>query len=153
MGDNAAQAPVLSLTLAQKEKTLQDLTHDRWLKISADGMVALGVRSFLELWNVFRNYDVPICDVCNEAGIKVCFSSKPLLCRGFLFPLFEQIWSTLQAQACQNEECSVRMHDYCVKKKFHRPRVNPFSLKITLYIYRYLFAVTECFRYLVVSLS
>ena len=90
MGDNAAQAPVLSLTLAQKEKTLQDLTHDHWLNCSADGMVALGVRTFLELWNVFKNYDVPICDVCNEAGIKVCFSSKPLLCRGFLSPFFEQ---------------------------------------------------------------
>lgn len=104
-GEMATQMPsigAVSLTLAQKEKTLEELAHDHWLSHSLDGTVALGIRSFLELWNVFKNYDVPICDICNEAGIK--------------------------AQACQNEDCSVRMHDYCLKIKFHRaqvPRVCP----------------------------
>lgn len=104
-GETATQVPVMgamNLTLAQKEKTLEELAHDHWLSHTPDGMVVLGVRSFLELWNVFKNYDVPICDVCNEAGIK--------------------------AEACQNEDCSVRMHDYCLKNRFHRaqtPRVCP----------------------------
>eukprot|EP00250_Pteridium_aquilinum_P006747 c16599_g1_i1 orf=149-1057(+) len=104
-GETSTQTPsmgAMNLTLAQKEKTLEELAHDHWLSHTPDGMVALGIRSFLELWNVFKNYDVPICDVCNEAGIK--------------------------AQACQNEDCSVRMHDYCLKNRFHRaqiPRVCP----------------------------
>ncbi|KAH7415835.1 hypothetical protein KP509_14G062900 [Ceratopteris richardii] len=96
-GETSTQVPTMALTLAQKEKTLEELVHDRWLVQTADGMVHLGVRSFLELWNIFKNYDVPVCDICNEASIK--------------------------AQACQNEECSVRMHSYCLKAKFFRPQV------------------------------
>lgn len=104
-GETGTQLRVMgavNLSLAQKEKTLEELAHDHWLSLTPDGMVTLGVRSFLELWNVFKNYDVPICDVCNEAGIK--------------------------AQACPNEDCSVRMHDYCLKNRFYRaqtPRVCP----------------------------
>lgn len=95
--ESATQAAAMTLSLAQKEKTLEELAHDRWLSHTTDGMVVLGVRSFLELWNIFKNYDVPMCDVCNEAGIK--------------------------AQACQNGDCSVRMHDYCIKNRFHRPQI------------------------------
>ncbi|MCO5594674.1 hypothetical protein L7F22_048707 [Adiantum nelumboides] len=96
-GETATQVAAMTLTLAQKEKTLEDLAHDRWLSLTTNGMVALGIRSFLELWNIFKNYEVPICDVCNEAGIK--------------------------AQACQNGDCSARMHDYCLKIRFHRPQI------------------------------
>lgn len=93
----STQTSMVNLTLAQREKALTEFAQDRWLSRSEDGMVTLGVRSFLELWNVFKNYDVPFCDICNEAGIK--------------------------AQSCQNEDCPVRMHEYCLKIKFHRPQV------------------------------
>lgn len=99
-GDVATQSSQGSsnLTLAQKEKTLTEFDQDQWLSQSEDGMVTLGMRAFLELWNVFKNYDVPFCDVCNEAGIK--------------------------AQSCQNKDCPVRMHEYCLKVKFHYPQVS-----------------------------
>eukprot|EP00249_Psilotum_nudum_P005904 c19312_g1_i1 orf=390-1241(-) len=87
----------LHLTIAQKEKTLSELVNDKWMSRTEDGMVALGVRAFLELWSIFKNFDVPFCDVCNEAGIK--------------------------AQPCRNEECTVRIHDYCLQRRFHRRQV------------------------------
>ncbi|KAI5063918.1 hypothetical protein GOP47_0020588 [Adiantum capillus-veneris] len=96
-GETGTQVAAMTLTLAQKEKTLEELAHDHWLSLTTNGMVTLGIRSFLELWNIFKNYDVPLCDVCNEAGIK--------------------------AQACQNGDCSVRMHDYCLKNRFRGPQI------------------------------
>uniref|UniRef100_A0A0C9RS92 Non-structural maintenance of chromosomes element 1 homolog n=1 Tax=Wollemia nobilis TaxID=56998 RepID=A0A0C9RS92_9CONI len=79
-------------SMAQKEKTLEDLLKNRWLCTTEDGKIGLGIRAFLELRSLFKNFEVPFCDVCNEAGIK--------------------------AKLCQNEECSVRMHNYCLKRKF-----------------------------------
>lgn len=84
-------------SMAQKDKTLEDLLKNRWLCATEEGKIGLGIRAFLELRSLFKNLDVPFCDVCNEAGIK--------------------------AELCQNEECSVRMHDYCLKRKFQRPQV------------------------------
>lgn len=45
--------------------------RDRWLYSTEDGMVGLGVRSFLDLRGWFRSNDVPSCEVCNEPAIKV----------------------------------------------------------------------------------
>lgn len=84
-------------SMAQKDKTLEDLVKNRWLCATEEGKIGLGIRSFLELRSLFKNLDVPFCDVCNEAGIK--------------------------AELCQNEECSVRMHDYCLKRRFQHPQV------------------------------
>ncbi|KAF5201644.1 Non-structural maintenance of chromosomes element 1-like protein [Thalictrum thalictroides] len=82
----------------QKEKTLNELVRDRWLCSTSDGNVGLGVRSFLDLRSWFHNNDVPPCHVCNEAGVK--------------------------ADLCQNEECIVRIHNYCLRKKFSQKRVD-----------------------------
>lgn len=57
--------------MSQKEKTLHELVRDSWLNSTTDGDVGLGVKSFLDLRSWFRNNDVPSCQVCNEAGIKV----------------------------------------------------------------------------------
>ncbi|CAA7389071.1 unnamed protein product [Spirodela intermedia] len=94
--DGAACVPTAfkSFSLAQKEKTLNELIQDQWLSSSSDGNIGLGVRSFLDLRGWFRNNDFPSCDVCNEAGIK--------------------------ADMCSGEGCNVRIHSYCLKKKFYR---------------------------------
>eukprot|EP01018_Ginkgo_biloba_P037938 Gb_24271 [translate_table: standard] len=84
-------------SMVQKEKTLEDLVRNRWLCTTEEGKLGLGVRAFLELRSLFKNFDVPFCDVCNEAGIK--------------------------AELCQNEECSVRMHNYCLRRKFQHMQV------------------------------
>lgn len=81
-----------SFSIAQKEKTLSDLIQDRWLSSTSDGKIGLGVRSFLDLRGWFRNNDIPSCDVCNEAGVK--------------------------AVTCPKEDCPIRIHDYCLKKKY-----------------------------------
>ncbi|KAJ4971656.1 hypothetical protein NE237_004755 [Protea cynaroides] len=60
-----------NFTMSQKEKTLGDLVEDRWLCFMPDGNIGLGVRSFLDLRSWFHSNDVPSCDVCNEAGVKV----------------------------------------------------------------------------------
>ncbi|KAK8941071.1 hypothetical protein KSP39_PZI010421 [Platanthera zijinensis] len=59
-----------NFTISQKEKTLSELIHDRWLSSTSDGKIGLGVRSFLDLRSWFRNNDVFPCHVCNEAAIK-----------------------------------------------------------------------------------
>lgn len=60
-----------NFSLSQKEKTLNELVQDQWLNLTADGVIKLGLKSFLDLRSWFRNNDVPSCHVCNEAGIKV----------------------------------------------------------------------------------
>lgn len=60
-----------NFTATQKEKTLHELLHDQWLKDTPDGNIELGIRSFLDLRSWFRNNDVPSCEACNEAGVKV----------------------------------------------------------------------------------
>ncbi|KAK9939989.1 hypothetical protein M0R45_016667 [Rubus argutus] len=81
-----------NFSMSQKEKTLDEFVQDKWLSFTAEGHVGLGVRSFLDLRSWFRNNDVPSCEVCNEAGVK--------------------------AVLCQNEGCTVRIHQYCLGKLF-----------------------------------
>ena len=57
--------------MTQKDKTLQELLHDQWLNQTPDGNIGLGIRSFLDLRSWFHNNEVPSCEVCNEAGVKV----------------------------------------------------------------------------------
>ncbi|GJU84084.1 glutathione reductase, cytosolic [Tanacetum coccineum] len=47
------------------------IEKDQWLYDTANGKFGLGVRSSLDLWSWFHNNEVPLCDACNEAGIKV----------------------------------------------------------------------------------
>ncbi|KAL2470463.1 embryo defective [Abeliophyllum distichum] len=86
-----------NFSMAQKEKTLEQLMQDKWLCLTPDGKIGLGVRSFLDLRSWFRTNEVPACEVCNEAAVK--------------------------AHLCQNEGCNVRMHQYCLNKKFSRKQV------------------------------
>ncbi|KAJ4966627.1 hypothetical protein NE237_018476 [Protea cynaroides] len=86
-----------NFTMSQKEKTLGDLVEDRWLCFMPEGNIGLGVRSFLDLRSWFHSNDVPSCEVCNEAGVK--------------------------AELCQKENCTVRIHKYCLNKKFSQRRV------------------------------
>lgn len=58
--------------MAQKEKTLEQLMQDKWLCLTLDEKIGLGVRSFLDLRSWFRTNEVPACEVCNEAAVKVC---------------------------------------------------------------------------------
>lgn len=63
-----------NFTMSQKEKTLNELVQDKWLCRMSDGKMGLGVRSCLDLRGWFRNLDVPYCEVCNEAVVKVLFN-------------------------------------------------------------------------------
>ncbi|XP_028124673.1 non-structural maintenance of chromosomes element 1 homolog isoform X2 [Camellia sinensis] len=96
--DTPAQAPhaLKNFSMSQKEKTLEELVRDQWLCSITDGNIGLGLRSFLDLRSWFRNNDIPACEVCNEAGIK--------------------------AELCENEGCTVRLHQYCLKRKFSQKR-------------------------------
>lgn len=58
--------------MSQREKTVQDLIHDKWLSSPSDGTLGLGVRSFLDLRSWFHVNNIPKCEICNEAGVKVC---------------------------------------------------------------------------------
>ncbi|XP_057776704.1 uncharacterized protein LOC130995441 [Salvia miltiorrhiza] len=97
--EGAVQIPPAfkNFSMAQKEKTLDQLVKDNWLCSTPEGKIGIGVRSFLDLRSWFRSNEVPACEVCNEAAIK--------------------------AQLCQNEACNVRLHSYCLKKKFSGQRV------------------------------
>ncbi|XP_019461769.1 PREDICTED: non-structural maintenance of chromosomes element 1 homolog [Lupinus angustifolius] len=81
-----------NFSLADKEKTLHELVKDQWLDLTTDGNIKLGVKSFLDLRSWFRSNDVPSCYVCSEAGVKV--------------------------ELCQNENCTVRIHQHCLKQLF-----------------------------------
>ncbi|XAR60434.1 hypothetical protein NMG60_11033807 [Bertholletia excelsa] len=86
-----------NFSMSQKEKTLEELVQDQWLCFTPDGNIGLGLRSFLDLRSWFHSNDIPACEVCNEAGIK--------------------------ADLCKNEDCTIRMHQYCAKKKFGQAKV------------------------------
>lgn len=96
--DNESHIPAAfkNFTISQKEKTLSELIHDRWLSSVSDGKIGLGVRSFLDLRSWFCN-NVVSCHVCNEAAIK--------------------------AVQCDKEGCSIRMHNYCLRKKFYKQKM------------------------------
>lgn len=102
--DNQSRLPysITNFLFSQKEKTLTELIQDRWLAYTPGGKIGLGIRSFLDLRSWFRGNDIPSCVVCNEAGIK--------------------------ASTCPSEGCNVRIHNYCLKKKFSQrkaPRACP----------------------------
>ena len=77
-GDPTHVPPALkNFSISHKEKTLDELVRDQWLTHTSDGNIGLGVRSFLDLRSYFHNNDIPSCQVCNEAGVKV---NSLLLC-------------------------------------------------------------------------
>lgn len=98
-GESQSQVPAAfkSFTISQKEKTLNDLIQDKWLCLTSEGKIGLGVRSFLDLRSWFHANEIPACNVCNETGVK--------------------------ASTCPNVDCSIRIHDYCLKKKFSQRKV------------------------------
>lgn len=98
--DSQSRLPtsVKNFTMSQKEKTINELIKDRWLSYTSTGKIGLGIRSFLDLRSWFRSNDIPSCVVCNEACIK--------------------------ASSCPNEGCNVRIHEYCLKKKFSQRKAS-----------------------------
>ncbi|KAB2089168.1 hypothetical protein ERO13_A03G035066v2 [Gossypium hirsutum] len=86
-----------NFTMSHKEKTLDQLVKDKWLCYTEDDNIGLGVRSILDLRSWFHNAGVPSCQVCNEAGFK--------------------------AKLCPNDGCVVRIHHYCLKKRFSQKGV------------------------------
>ncbi|XP_066383115.1 uncharacterized protein [Miscanthus floridulus] len=98
--DSQSRLPssIKNFSLSQKEKTLDELIRDRWLSYTSTGKIGLGTRSFLDLRSWFRGNDIPSCVVCNEACIK--------------------------ASSCPNEGCNVRIHEYCLKKKFSQRKAS-----------------------------
>lgn len=75
--DGPLPAAFRNFTMSQKEKTLDEFVQDQWLCRTPDGKIGLGVRSCLDLRGWFRNLDVPFCEVCNEAVVKVLLKSFP----------------------------------------------------------------------------
>ncbi|GAB2214809.1 hypothetical protein Droror1_Dr00019173 [Drosera rotundifolia] len=87
-----------TFSMSQKEKTLEELIKDKWLCSTSDGRIGLGVRSLLDLQSWFHNSDVPSCHVCNEAAVK--------------------------AEVCPNDSCTIRIHKYCLVKKYSLAKVD-----------------------------
>ncbi|CAJ1965292.1 unnamed protein product [Sphenostylis stenocarpa] len=105
-----------NFSLSQKEKTLHELVRDQWLNLTTDGVIKLGLKSFLDLRSWFRNNEVPSCHVCNEAGIKIVLVILTTIAALFESDnSFANVW---QAEVCQNENCTVRIHQYCLKQLF-----------------------------------
>ncbi|KAM0006331.1 putative transcription factor C2H2 family [Helianthus debilis subsp. tardiflorus] len=96
VGSSEIPPALKNFSMSHKEKAIHEFIQDQWLCASSDGNIGLGVRSFLDLRSWFHNNEVPKCDVCNEAGIK--------------------------ADLCPNENCTVRIHEYCLKAKFSLTR-------------------------------
>ncbi|XP_006663780.1 uncharacterized protein LOC102715160 [Oryza brachyantha] len=98
--DSQSRLPtsITNFSLSQKEKTLNELIQDHWLSYTPTGKIGLGIRSFLDFRSWFHNNDIPSCEVCNEAGIK--------------------------ASTCPNEGCNVRIHEYCLEKKFSQRKAS-----------------------------
>ncbi|KAL3718483.1 hypothetical protein ACJRO7_003592 [Eucalyptus globulus] len=96
--DNSLSVPPAfrNFSISQKEKTLEQLVRDKWLFSDSDGKIGLGIRSFLDLRSWFRSNDIPSCEVCNEAAIK--------------------------AELCPNDDCNIRIHQYCLKKRFSQKK-------------------------------
>ncbi|KAK8596443.1 hypothetical protein V6N13_001068 [Hibiscus sabdariffa] len=96
-GSLGIPAAFRNFTMSQKERTLDQLVKDKWLCYTEDDNIGVGVRSVLDLRGWFNNAGVPSCEVCNEAGLK--------------------------AKLCPSEGCTVRIHQYCLKKIFSQKGV------------------------------
>ena len=70
-GQHQVPSALRLFSISQKEKTLSELARDKWLNLTEDGNITLGMNSFLDLRSWFRNNDIPSCHVCNEAAVKV----------------------------------------------------------------------------------
>ncbi|CAM6089314.1 unnamed protein product [Calypogeia fissa] len=88
--DETTQAGPVKLSMQARQEALALLEAEQLLTRTADGGWALGVKAFLELRSVFRNLEVPFCEVCNEAAIK--------------------------AQLCSTRDCPKRIHAYCLAR-------------------------------------
>lgn len=78
-------AALRNFSLSQKEKAIEELINDQWLNRTPDDNIALGMRSFLDLRSWFRNSDVPSCEACNEAGVKVLQQTILLISHNRIF--------------------------------------------------------------------
>ena len=62
-----------NFSMSEKEETLDELVKNAWLCRTKGGYIGLGMKSLLDLRSCFRDYEVPSCEVCDEAdGVKVC---------------------------------------------------------------------------------
>lgn len=73
---SSVPAALRNFSMSQKERTLEELVRDRWLHLSSEDKIGLGIRSFLDLRSWFRSNDIPSCEVCNEAAVKVILLFK-----------------------------------------------------------------------------
>lgn len=65
-------AALRNFSMSQKEKALEELVRDGWLS-NVDDKIGFGIRSFLDFRSWFHNNDIPSCEGCNEALVKVSF--------------------------------------------------------------------------------
>ncbi|CAN7038172.1 hypothetical protein IGI04_005156 [Brassica rapa subsp. trilocularis] len=60
-----------NFSMSEKEETLDELVKNAWLCRTKGGYIGLGMKSLLDLRSCFRDYEVPSCEVCDEAdGVK-----------------------------------------------------------------------------------
>lgn len=96
--ESSQAAALRYLSKTEKQLLLDELTSQKWLSCSDDG-VSLGIQTYLELKSYLKSMDgVPSCELCNEAAIN--------------------------AQVCSNPDCSARLHHYCAQRKFRRATVS-----------------------------
>lgn len=105
-------------TTLNRKATMEELERDKWLIQHDDCSVTLGERAFVEFRALFKHLGVPVCHVCNEAGVKVRFDLTTFCSLCFYCTFCLTIEQLAQAQLCRNEECQVRLHDYCVPRLF-----------------------------------
>ncbi|KAL0437264.1 UNVERIFIED_CONTAM: hypothetical protein Sradi_0434300 [Sesamum radiatum] len=101
----ATQVPAAfkNFSMSQKEKTLEQLVKDQWLCTMPDGKIGIGVRSFLDLRSWFRSNEVPACEVCNEAAVKI----------GRVCPGCGTQWhsSTVKAESTEDYDSNITSQD------------------------------------------
>jgi hypothetical protein len=98
-GEQTQPSANTSITMSRAEELLATLVEERWLEKSRVGYYSLTPRGLMELRGYLEDtYNEPDAEEGEWQRIKKCTACKDIITVG---------------QRCANQECNVRLHDFC----------------------------------------
>lgn len=106
-GEQTQASTNSSITMSRAEELLATLVEERWFEKSRAGYYSLTPRGLMELRGYLEEtYNEPDAEESEWQRIKKCTACKDIITVG---------------QRCTNQECNVRLHDFC-SQGFFRAR-------------------------------
>ncbi|KAF2598075.1 hypothetical protein F2Q68_00007628 [Brassica cretica] len=104
-----------NFSMSEKEETLDELVKDARLCRTRGGYIGLNTKSLLDLRSCFRNYEVPSCEVCNDAGVKADLCPNEYCLRNLLSQMDDEA-----AVNDDDEDTATQATAFSSNKRKHR---------------------------------